>query len=193
MNLANLTLWQIEMLPWYAFIVVWVAGALRLKATKTAEPFAARLFTGAIMGAAFVLLFNRSLPLATLRDRIVPVSSAVRWTGIALTFAGTAIAIWARFILGENWSGKVTLKMGHELVRSGPYAYVRHPIYTGLLLAVIGTALEIGEWRGVPAVVLLAIALSLKARREEQFLTTEFGERYRQYQQRTGSLVPRLR
>lgn len=192
MSLSNLTLWQIEMLPWYVFIIVWAIGALRVKPTKAAEPLASRLFTAVVVTTAFVMLFSKTWPLGLLRNHILPLNTVQQWIGIALTFTGAAIAIWARLILGANWSAKVTLKVGHELIRSGPYAYVRHPIYTGMLLAVIGTAVEIDEWRGIPAIVLVMIALSLKAQREEQLLTKEFGENYREYRQSTGSLVPRF-
>jgi protein-S-isoprenylcysteine O-methyltransferase Ste14 len=109
-----------------------------------------------------------------------------------LTYLGAAIAIWARIILGQNWSARVTLKVGHELIRSGPYRYVRHPIYTGMLLAMIGTAMVAGEWRGAAAVALSIIAFCLKAQREEQFMVTEFGETYHEYRSQTGFLVPGL-
>lgn len=192
MSWTHLTLWQVELLPWYAFLIAWLIGALRVKPTKAAEPLTTRLFTGLALGAAFVLLFNQSWAFGVLRNRMWPMRPAIEWTGIALTSAGAAIAIWARIILGANWSAKVTLKVGHELIRSGPYAYVRHPIYSGLLLAMIGTALEIGEWRGLPPILLVAIAHSLKAGREEQLLTKEFGDQYLEYRRRTGSLVPRF-
>jgi len=192
MNTNHMSLWQIEMLPWYAFLIVWIAAALRSKPAKTVEPLAARIFTGAVTAAAFVLLFNASFHMGVLRHRMLPSGPAQEWTGIVLTFAGAVIAIWARLILGGNWSAMVTVKVGHELIRSGPYAYVRHPIYSGLLLAVIGTAIEIAEWRGLLAIVLASIALLLKAQREERFLTGEFGENYAQYRQGTGLLVPKV-
>ena len=192
MNTGHLTLWQIELLPWYAFLIAWAIGAFWVKPVKSAEPMASRLFTGIVAAAAFVLLFNQSWPLGVLRNSMWPVTRVQQWIGIALTCAGVTLAIWARIILGANWSAKVTLKVGHELIRSGPYAYVQHPIYSGLLLAIIGTALEIGEWRGLPPILLVAIAHSLKARREEQLLTKEFGDEYQEYRRRTGSLVPRF-
>lgn len=193
MGLGSLTLWQIELLPWYAFLIAWGIGLLWVKPVKASEPFAARFLTGMVVAAAFLLLFNQTWPYGVLRRQIWQVGAAQQWIGIVLTCMGAAISIWARAILGANWSARVTLKVGHELIRSGPYKYVRHPIYTGLLLAVVGTAVEIGEWRGLPAIVLVAISLSLKARREEQFLTKEFGEQYQQYRQGTGVLVPRFR
>jgi protein-S-isoprenylcysteine O-methyltransferase Ste14 len=192
MLLAPEKLWQIEVLPWYAFLAVWAIAAVRTKTTKSSEPLLSRLTTGVLIAAAFVLLFRQDLPVQFLHARVLPLDAVTQWTGITLTFAGAAIAIWARFVLGANWSAKVTVKIGHELVRSGPYAYVRHPIYTGMLLAVIGTAVEIGEWRGVTAIILVAIAFWLKTRREEQFMTREFGDGYEQYRQNTGSLFPKI-
>jgi protein-S-isoprenylcysteine O-methyltransferase Ste14 len=139
-----------------------------------------------------VLLFSKSFAFGRLAIRMFSPTPALDWTGVALTFVGSILAIWARLILGQNWSAEVSLKAGHELVRSGPYAYIRHPIYAGLLLAVIGTATILGEWRGLAAIALFAIAHGLKARKEERFLSAEFGEEYRQYRERTGSLLPRL-
>ena len=78
--------------------------------------------------------------------------------------AGLAFAVWARVYLGRNWSGTVTVKQDHELIRSGPYGFVRHPIYTGLLLAMLGTAIAIGEWRGLVAFALFTIGFLLKLR-----------------------------
>jgi protein-S-isoprenylcysteine O-methyltransferase Ste14 len=112
--------------------------------------------------------------------------------GTALTYLGVAFAIWARWSLGRNWSAEVSLKTDHQLVSSGPYAYVRHPIYSGLLLAVIGTAVVIGEWRGLLAILITAVGHVLKAKREEALMTSAFGDQYRQRRRETGFLLPRL-
>jgi protein-S-isoprenylcysteine O-methyltransferase Ste14 len=103
------------------------------------------------------------------------------------------LAIWARFYLGENWSSAVSIKVGHQLIRSGPYAWVRHPIYSGLILAAIGTALVRGEIRGALAIVLLWYAFSVKTRMEEVFMRKTFGPDYEAYSASTGALVPRIR
>ena len=124
--------------------------------------------------------------------RFVPQDAWIAYGGIAITFAGTAISIWARYCLGEYWSARVTLKEGHQLIRTGPYAWVRHPIYTGMLVATIGTALVVGEWRAVLAILLLVAAHSRKALREERMLTGEFGDEYRIYRRSTGFLFPRF-
>src|SRR5262245_4386445 len=128
------TLGQIELLPWYAIAIVWAVAALWIKPDKATEPLGARLFNVICIGFALMLLFSRSLPTGALHRRFVTFSASLERLGIALTYMGSALAIWARLILGENWSSRVNLKVGHQLIRSGPYAYVRHPIYGGFLL-----------------------------------------------------------
>jgi len=188
-----LTLWQIAMIPWYFFAAYWAISWLRVKRTKTAESVAQRLLTILPMVLAFELLFSRSLRIWPLRLRFLPAEDWIAWSGVALTSVGVAVAIWARYCIGQYWSARVTLKEGHRLIRSGPYAFVRHPIYTGMLLAAMGTALVIGEWRGVLAVVVILAAHSHKALREERLMTAEFGEEYASYRRSTGFLFPRLR
>jgi protein-S-isoprenylcysteine O-methyltransferase Ste14 len=116
----------------------------------------------------------------------------VEWIAVALTAAGVGVAIWARWHLGANWSGVVTLKEGHELIRTGPYRSIRHPIYTGILLAILGTALAIGEVRGLVALAIAWGSFYFKARREESFLAQEFGPRFAEHQQHTGMFLPRF-
>ena len=184
------TLWQLELFPWYVFIAYWVISWLRVKRTKMRERSVDRLITLVVVVLAYELLFANWPRLGPLQQRFVPQEVWIAWTGIALTFVGIAIAIWARYCLGVYWSARVTLKEDHRLIRSGPYAYVRHPIYTGMLLGTVGAALVAGEWRGVLAVALLLAAHSRKAMREEALLTTEFGEEYVSYRRSTGFLFP---
>jgi protein-S-isoprenylcysteine O-methyltransferase Ste14 len=107
--------------------------------------------------------------------------------------AGLAITVWARRHIGQFWSARVMLKEGHELIQSGPYARVRHPIYSGIFLAMLGTALFVGEWRALLGTAIFFVGHWLKARREETLLATQFGAAYDEYRQRTGSLLPRFR
>lgn len=190
--MPHLTLWQIELIPWYAFAVVWLIGAVKLKSTKATESDAARLYTSAVLILAGVLLFERGWHLGILGTRIFPWTAVAGCCGLALTFAGAAIAIWARINLGSNWSARITLKLDHELIRSGPYKYVRHPIYTGMITALLGTAVVVDEWRGLLGMALAIVGLSFKAQREEKFMQSEFGESYQEYRRRTGFLVPGL-
>ena len=113
--------------------------------------------------------------------------------GVALTLAGMVLAISARRHLGENWSDKVELKVDHRLIRSGPYAYLRHPIYSGVLLGVAGTALAIGMVRGGAAFCLLLSSYATKARKEERVLAGKFGDAFREYRNNTGFLLPQFR
>jgi protein-S-isoprenylcysteine O-methyltransferase Ste14 len=138
------------------------------------------------------LLFSDLPRIGLLRLRFTPTEAWIAWLGFAVTSLGVVTAIWARYFIGEYWSSRVTLKEGHRLIRSGPYQFVRHPIYTGMLLGAIGRALTIGEWRGILAVVLVLGAHWRKARREESLLTAEFGEEYAAYRRSTGFLFPRL-
>ncbi len=192
MNLHHLTLWQIELIPWYLFVIVWVVAGLWVKTTKTAEPLSSRLTYGSLMAAGFYLLFSHRPLIGLLGTRFISDAHWVLIAAIVLTFAGVILAIWARLILGENWSARVTRKVDHDLIRSGPYAFVRHPIYSGLLLASIGTAIFIGEWRGVVAIPLILLSETVKARREEKFMLAEFGDAYSQYRNDTGFLIPGL-
>src|SRR5581483_3927590 len=95
--------------------------------------------------------------------------------GFLLALSGLSVSLWARVHLGQYWSDKVVLQPEHQLVRTGPYRHVRHPIYTGVLLAVLGTALVLNQWRGLLAFALLLLNYAIKAKREERILTVRFG------------------
>lgn len=118
----------------------------------------------------------------------------VGWTGawicVALIAAGIAFAWWARLHLGRLWSGSITRKADHRVVDTGPYALVRHPIYTGLLLALLATAAAKGVVWGWAGFLLLLGGLWLKARQEEQWLRRELGEAYDAYRRRVPMLIP---
>lgn len=185
-------LWQIDLIPWYAFCAYWLLTWLRVRRTKTTETRSSRLGTILPLCVAFFLLFDPRTAVGPLAWRFIPPDVRIAWGGIGLTTVGAAIAIWARYCLGEFWSARVMLKEGHRIIRSGPYAFVRHPIYTGMLTAAIGTGLVVGEWRAIVAVVLLLVTHSRKALREEALLLTEFGGDYVAYRRDTGFLFPRI-
>jgi protein-S-isoprenylcysteine O-methyltransferase Ste14 len=188
----NLTLWQLVMWPWYAVGIFWAIGALKVKDTKTSQPFAGRISYMIVIGCSFALLFSDRTRIGHLGERFLAQDVWITRAGVILSFAGAAIAIWARAILGQNWSARVSLKVDHQLIRSGLYAYVRHPIYSGFLLMVIGTATVQGEFRGLLAIPVAAIGLTLKAKQEEALLRNEFGEPYMQYCRESGFLLPRF-
>lgn len=190
--LANWTVWQWNFLPWYALGIYWAIGALRVKRTKSSESVLMRALTIIPMLLAFELLFSDRLHLALLQSRFVPAEPWIQWSGFAINCAGAALAIWARYCLGQYWSGLVTIKENHRVIRSGPYRFIRHPIYAGILLGCIGTAVVFGEWRGLLGVLVIYVTHTWKASREEAMLTAELGTEYTEYSRRTGALLPRF-
>ena len=106
--------------------------------------------------------------------------------------AGLLFAVWAREHLGRNWSRSVTIKQNHELITTGPYAAIRHPIYTGILAGFLGTAIALSEVRGFIALVLIFLILWVKLHMEEQWMRSQFGETYVTYAHQTVALVPYL-
>lgn len=177
---------------WIVFLIYWIISAWKLKATKRRESPAQRLGHLLPLVVAYFLLFNSFAGFGWLAIRLVPFSTPAGATGLALTVAGVALAIWSRWHLGANWSGTVTLKAGHELIRTGPYRFIRHPIYTGMLLATVGTALALDELRGLLSCGIVLGAFYFKARREETFLAQEFGPRFTEHARHTGMFLPRL-
>lgn len=170
-------------------LVVWAAAAIRTKRTAQVQTSASLLVHMTALVFAFVL-FKPWFAVGPLAWRFVPPSAAVSYTGLALTIAGAALAIWARVTLGRNWSGMVTIKEDHQIIRTGPYAAVRHPIYSGFLLAMFGTALAIGQVRCLVALAIAFLAWWFKSRIEEKFMEQQFGDQYVAYKQRVKAFIP---
>ncbi len=186
MNIGNL-----YAILWSVFLLVWLIGWLLTKRTQERAPFTTRLAYGVPITFGSYLIFAKN-PALTRLPRLLPEGMPFETLALVLTVSGLAVAIWARFYLGKNWSGAVTIKVGHELIRRGPYRWVRHPIYSGLLLALLGTALRRGRVVDLFAVPLFALGFWIKIRQEERFMRKTFGEQYTEYGQSTGALVPRL-
>ena len=181
-------------ITWLALIGYWLWAARYAKRSEWQEPLARRLLAYWLPLLVAVLLlgpgdwFGHSL----LREQFVPHTTLVYSIGLAMAIAGAALAICSRALLGRNWSATVQLKQEHELVTRGPYRWVRHPIYTGLLLMFLGNAVMVGDWRGLLAVAIVFASFWRKYRLEEAWLGRHFGEPYRLYQARTKALIPAL-
>jgi protein-S-isoprenylcysteine O-methyltransferase Ste14 len=181
--------WYIDA-AWVVWVLVWLALSLRVKKTVRREDVLSRTLHLGPLLLAGLLLFDREFALGMLA---VPVATRAAWmapAGAAIVTAGLVCAAWARLAIGANWSGTVTVKQEHVLIDTGPYALARHPIYTGLLTALAGTAIERDNWAGVLALVLVTAAFLRKMRTEERFMTDTFGDRYLAYKRRTKALVP---
>jgi len=175
---------------WLTWMIYWWAASRNVKSTVRRESLASRLSHIVPLAIAALLFCVQNVHVAFLGERFLPWAEWLFWLGSFLTACGLLFTVWARLHLGKNWSGTITIKKGHELVTSGPYTLVRHPIYAGLLLAFLGSALALGDWRGVLAFALAAGALWRKLRIEERWMRQKFGDAYEAYSRRVAALVP---
>ena len=175
---------------WTVFLLYWQIKAAGNKATQRLEPTFSRVLRVLTFGVAIILLSTTRIPLTWLYTRLWPQGFWSFWFGAALTVAGLLFAVWARVHLGRNWSSSVTIKQGHELITSGPYAVARHPIYTGILSGFVGTVIALAEMRGIIAFALIFLAIWVKFHIEEKWMRSQFGETYAAYADRTAALVP---
>ncbi len=181
--------WLLPIL-WLCWAFYWGLAAARNGAPERTEARSSRLIHLGSLAVAFLLLFLNPLSIGPLGWRFVPDRLVCFLLGFAVTFLGLAFATWARFHLGPNWSGIIGTRGQHKLIQTGPYALVRHPIYSGLLLAIVGTAICIGEVRSLLGASLAAIAYIRKIRIEERWLLARFDPAYEDYRRDVGTLVP---
>jgi protein-S-isoprenylcysteine O-methyltransferase Ste14 len=177
---------------WMVLCIYWTLSALRTKPAKSRESVGQQLGYLFPLTFGFTLLFNSRAHYSWLGMRFAPDTIVVGVTGVILTAAGVALAMWSRSVLGENWSAIASIREDHELIRVGPYRTIRHPIYTGMLLGLLGTVLVVGEVRGLLALVMTWIGFYLKARKEEAFLSREFGAGFEAHTKYTGMFLPRV-
>ena len=180
--------WTVDL--WIILMGVWIVGALMTRQTARRQTTSSRLWQTGIVALGAWLLFGSGTGIAWMDVPAFPMKPMVAITGVALTLAGVAFAIWARVTLGSNWSGVVTVKQGHTLIRRGPYRIVRHPIYTGILFGLAGTALTRASVHSLLALPVVAFGFWLKSLMEERFMVEQFGEAYLQYRHEVPALVP---
>ena len=175
---------------WIAFAVFWLLAAFVQKRSIRRQSASSRLFQVAIMVVALAPLFLASRRTHLLSRHLFPTPPWVQSIGVLTMLAGLGFAVWARLALGGNWSGTVTVKENHTLITRGPYRWVRHPIYTGILLTLVGNAVIGGRVVYVLALGAVTLGFWLKLRIEEKFMLETFGEQYRDYRGRVKALVP---
>ena len=191
-DLASLSYRWLFPALWTAWAFYWWLSSRDVKQTARREPFVSRVLHLGPMVFAAMILASPGFGIPGLSARIVPWAPWLFWLGVAVTGGGLAFAVWARRTIGRNWSAIVTVKEDHELVTGGPYALVRHPIYTGLLLGFLGWAIAVDRWRGPLAVLIVFLALLRKYRLEERWMRERFGVAYDAYRARVKALVPFL-
>jgi len=181
---------QLMLWLWLAWLVYWVVSALSVKSTRRRESLGSRLSHVVPLLTGVALILWPRVAWQWLSLRLLPPGPLQVALGLVLLALGLAFTVWARVYLGRNWSGMVTVKEGHELIRSGPYAYVRHPIYTGLLVALLGSAVTRGELRALIGLGIVAGAFIRKLRIEERFMRELFPQQYQRYCAEVPALIP---
>jgi protein-S-isoprenylcysteine O-methyltransferase Ste14 len=173
----------------FLFSVYWSIAARNSSPTKTSETKWSRGLHLALVNGGVLLLI---LPLPGLTRRFLPDNHFVVAVGLVIEAAFILLAVWARRHLGSNWSGEVRVAAGHQLVRTGPYRLIRHPIYTAVLGMYFGTAIVSGEIHAPIALAIVALAYWRKIRMEERAMGETFGAEHEAYRRDTWALVPFL-
>ena len=173
-------------------MTVWSIGALFTKRSKFKESRLKRLsHTLPLALAVWITFAYRRHPFIGGKLFDTSWANPLMYLAVSMTVAGCVFAIWARVHLGRYWSGIITLKEGHRLITTGPYQFVRHPIYTGWLMAITGTAVTAGNVDGFLCLAFVTLAFIIKLYREEALMMTEFGDEYRRFKQAVpAALIP---
>ena len=180
---------------WVAFVLCWlILAQFNKKASRGASSRIAWGLRLAVLAVALVIILLRRHgvpgPFTPVRHILaLHLGIAGQWLGVGLCLAGFGFAFWARLHIGRNWGMPMSLRQGHELVTSGPYAYVRHPIYTGIMLAMIGSALTV-RMLWLFLFPLYFIYFLFSARAEEKMMLAQFPDAYPAYRRRTKMLIP---
>jgi protein-S-isoprenylcysteine O-methyltransferase Ste14 len=188
----SITLWVVWYVYWSVSANISVYKRMRdvANAPVKREPWSGRIRYLGLMTFGFALLFWPP-PVAVLNRRLWPVKASALVAGLTVQAVGLAFAIWARHTLGTNWSGRITVGGAQELIVRGPYRIVRHPIYSGLLLGILGTAIVVGEVRGFVGLLMVLVAVLIKVHREEIALRGHFSDQYEKYVGHVPALLPR--
>ncbi len=189
---VKINLYSAIVVCWLALAAIWFAGWAFSKRAIRKQPAGGRMVEIGLGVLGAWIISGGFFRVSWMDARFVPHTQAVALIGLALTIAGCLFAVWARVTLGRNWSGRPTVKAGHELIVKGPYALARHPIYTGMLLGLVGTILAVGQWRCIVGFFIILLAFAIKMRYEERLMMETFPEDYPKYRRRVRALIPGL-
>jgi len=186
------TPYRVTVACWIILIAAWLLASFSTKPTARKIRAASRVRYLAILLLGVLLVWQSTRFSKPWNLILWEQNEFFGFAGASCAVLGMTFALWARRILGRNWSGAVTLKTDHQLIESGPYALVRHPIYTGMLLMMLGTILFIGTVGCVFGLLLIVGGIWFKLREEETMLLSAFGDQYVDYSARVPRLVPFL-
>jgi protein-S-isoprenylcysteine O-methyltransferase Ste14 len=183
--------YMVVVVTWGIFWAYWfVSGLLTSSRVKRGQSSTSTWLEWVLLTLGFWTLFSSPAIFGISSARFLPDSIAVNLIGIVILISGLIFTIQARIQLGQNWSGRVTIKVDHQLIQSGPYKIVRHPIYTGILFGFIGSVIVIGKLGSLLGFVPILADLIVKISKEEKFLLEEFGSNYIQYKKTVKALIP---
>ncbi len=178
---------------WLFWLAYWIASVAFERATnKTKETRRRVRGTGYLFIILLLFMFSPLGFTGVFGLMFYFPSAGLKALGLLVTASGVGLAIWARRHLGGNWSGVPALKEGHTLVTTGPYSVVRHPIYTGIVTGLIGSAMVLGTYGSLVAICLSALLVAVRVRQEEGLLREHFGEEYEDYRKKSKTIIPWL-
>lgn len=171
---------------WLCFILYWMISAIGVKKNIRTNEWRRDFTIRILLIVVIVIVFQIGSFWQYFSYHFNP---GIQLIGVILCAIGMAFAVWARLHLGKNWSGTPSMKEGHELITSGPYRFVRHPIYTGILLAIFGSALVLGViWLVV--FIIFSINFLYRIPLEEKYMMQLFPDQYPPYKEKTKALIP---
>ena len=173
---------------WLVFLAYWLISAFMVKATAERGSLFSSLAYRIPLILGGLILWKPHMP-GLLGQPLTPFTPITPWIGAAVCVAGLAIAIWSRWTLAGNWSSNVQFKQGHQLIKTGPYRFVRHPIYTGILLMCLAPTIQFGRMHCWLGVVIICVGLWIKLKQEEAVMLRHFPE-YIDYRKEVKALVP---
>jgi protein-S-isoprenylcysteine O-methyltransferase Ste14 len=191
-----ITTQQVTLVCWIIFVLYWFISARSVKPIQETRGWLGGNWYPILYLIGFLFMINfrflgrLGIPTNKLATLLLPHTTVLNIIIVILLIAGLIIAIAARRTLARNWSGAVALKEDHELITTGLYKYVRHPIYTGMLLMILGTALSVATLGACIGFFIILVGILLKLRQEEALLTKHFAQSYLSYKKCTRTLIP---
>jgi protein-S-isoprenylcysteine O-methyltransferase Ste14 len=179
-----------EKIMWFATFAYWLVSSFSVKKSVKKQSGWERILYILCVLLAFSLLFGNYFNFAFLDRPFLSQNEYWKISGLLLCATGLVFAIMARIRLGENWSGRITIKENHELIQTGPYAITRNPIYSGFLLAFAGCSMSLGLLKGYLGIFFLIACILIKVSKEEAYMQEVFGEKYSAYKAKVKRLIP---